>query len=224
MADDSQPLCRLVTVNGALISATRATRTLGSGRMKSHQQIQRNIIVGRLRNGSADLGPVFGRDPTTLPPLLDLPQRFVDRFGKVNTSTKGFENSDDASSTVSFHEPVLSSDRLSSQDRTGWAMTSQASKRTMCPMGKATTPAKFKRDFCRRVRAARILAGLTQGEAAERFGLKEDTYSKYERRSPMPHYLIPRACGLFGVAPDELYGLRARADLDQEYEDIRRTG
>jgi hypothetical protein len=55
-------------------------------------------------------------------------------------------------------------------------------------------------------------------------GVKDDTYSKYERRSPMPHYLIPRACQLFEVAPDELYGVVKRPELDMDHEDIRRTG
>lgn len=91
-------------------------------------------------------------------------------------------------------------------------------------MGKATTPAKFRRDFCRRVRAARVLAGMNQPEAAQALGVKEDTYSKYERRTAMPHYLIPKACHFFGVTPDELYGLVERPELNREYEETRRAG
>ncbi len=89
-------------------------------------------------------------------------------------------------------------------------------------MGKATTPTKFRNDFCRRVRAARVLAGLNQPEAAAMLGVKEDTYSKYERRTAMPHYLIPRACQLFRVTPDELYGFIERPDLNRDYEENRR--
>lgn len=100
-------------------------------------------------------------------------------------------------------------------------MTAADPNRTMRPMGKATTPARFKKEFCNRLRSARILAGYTQEEVANEFGLKPDTYSKYERRSPMPHYLVPRACALFRVQPEDLYGMRERPDLDAEYEERR---
>lgn len=75
----------------------------------------------------------------------------------------------------------------------------------MRPMARAATPAKFKIDFCKRLQSARIVAGFTQQEVAQKLGLDRDTYAKYESRSLLPHYLIPQVCELFGIEPTFLY-------------------
>ena len=225
---EGQPALRLAFSNGMRISASSNSTAHCLGRrrrrMKPHQQLKGDLGLQVFRSGPADPLPVFRRDPSTLTPLFDPPQRLVDSLGKVRSSAENDKNIGNVTDGFALHALLLPSDNESGQWRTEWAMTSQPLKRTMCPMGRATTPARFKKDFCRRVRSARILAGLTQGEAAEKLGVKEDTYSKYERRSPMQHYLIPKACELFEVKPEKLYGLAPAPELDRDYEEIRRAG
>lgn len=72
-------------------------------------------------------------------------------------------------------------------------------------MGKASTPTQFKRDFCKRLAAARVMAGLEQAEFAQQLGLLPNTYSKYERRSLLPHYLVARAARILNVDVDFLF-------------------
>lgn len=217
---------RLVWSNGQRISATgRATASARDRRrMKLHQQLDRDTCLAVLGRRLTDSRPVFSRNSSALPPLLNSPKRLLDRFGKVGGSAESGEDPLDVGNAVAFHATVLPSDNESGQCRTTEPVTALDSKRTMRPyMGRATTPSRFKATFCRRLRAARILANLTQAEAAVALGVKDDTYSKYERRSPMPHYLIPKACDLFRVNPDELYGFVQRPDLDMDYEDKRRA-
>jgi DNA-binding XRE family transcriptional regulator len=222
---------RLATDRGALVDTSVGRSALDKGRrgVKPHQKVNRDL--GRstfvVLEGLADTGPVLSRDAPPLPPFLNPPQGLANGFGKINGPAKALKQNSDIGDFVglgSIHSHFVSSDNESGQCRTDWAMTSPAPKRTMCPMGRATTPTKFKADFCRRLRAARILANMSQGEAADALRVKEDTYSKYERRSPMPHYLIPKACELFRVLPNDLFGFTARADLDADYEEIRRAG
>lgn len=66
-------------------------------------------------------------------------------------------------------------------------------------MGKATTPTKFKADFCKRVAALRVAAGIEQKAMAAEMGVLLNTYNRYEHRSLMPHFLIPRFCRIVGV-------------------------
>lgn len=49
------------------------------------------------------------------------------------------------------------------------------------------------------------MAGLEQVEFATRLGVLPNTYGKYERRSLLPHYLIPKACEILGITPDQLF-------------------
>lgn len=217
---------RLVWSDGERISASRRTpKSAGaSRRMKLHKQLDRDTCLGVLGRSITDPGPILRRNASSLPPLLDPPKRLLDCLGKVDSTPEGREDALDVGDAVAFHATVLPSDNESGQCRTSGPVTQLNTKRTMRPyMGRATTPSRFKVTFCRRLRAARILANLTQAEAAEALGVKDDTYSKYERRSPMPHYLIPKACGLFRVNPDELYGFVQRPDLDMDYEDKRRA-
>lgn len=72
-------------------------------------------------------------------------------------------------------------------------------------MGKASTPTSFKREFCQRLKAARIMAGYEQAEFAKELGLLPNTYSKYESRSLLPHYLIPKACELLEIETEMLF-------------------
>lgn len=82
-------------------------------------------------------------------------------------------------------------------------------------MGRGTSPTRFKTEFCRRVKAAREFRGLSQSEAANELGVSTNTYSTYERRTLIPHYLLPQACKVFGVKADYFFAADVRAaDVD----------
>ena len=66
---------------------------------------------------------------------------------------------------------------------------------------RGTEPPDYKRLFCERVRNARKSMNLDQAEMATMLGIKPDTYGKYEKRSLLPHHLIPRWCEITGHDP-----------------------
>jgi len=76
-------------------------------------------------------------------------------------------------------------------------------------MGKASTPASFKRDFCRRLKIAREFNRLEQADMAKALGLLPNTYSKYESRSLLPHHLMLKACEILKIDLGYLYGVDA---------------
>lgn len=69
-------------------------------------------------------------------------------------------------------------------------------------MDEEQTARRFLADFLGRTRAAREMRYRSGREMAEAMGWGSDrqpTYSKYESRSPLPHYLIPQFCRICGV-------------------------
>lgn len=77
-------------------------------------------------------------------------------------------------------------------------------------MAKETPITTFKDQFTARVAHARHRAGYTQATMAEALGFGDDPsaqgkYHKYEKRSLMPHYLIPQFCALCDVTVGWLY-------------------
>lgn len=77
-------------------------------------------------------------------------------------------------------------------------------------MGRGTSPLKFKLEFCRRVKAAREFRRMSQSEVAAELGVEVNTYSTYERRTLLPHHLIPKACATLGVPAEYFFGADAR--------------
>ena len=64
---------------------------------------------------------------------------------------------------------------------------------------------EYNRNFCRRLSSFRKRAGYkTQADFARELGVLASTYSKYEERSPLPHYLLPDACDLLDCGVYEL--------------------
>lgn len=61
-------------------------------------------------------------------------------------------------------------------------------------MPKEPGATKFKDDFLARTAAAREAVPFTQDEIAEVLGMSQPKYAKYEKRTPLPHYLVPRFC------------------------------
>lgn len=56
----------------------------------------------------------------------------------------------------------------------------------------------YRKAFRRRLKQIRQDAGYTQAEFARALDVPEKTYAKYESRSLLPTYLIPRICELTG--------------------------
>lgn len=150
--------------------------------------------------------PPFLRDAPTLAPLLGGPMsdsqvvgHFRDGIPTLNNLGYGLDHS------FSGHDCDNGPDSQSGQHRTSRSVTRAHPKRTMCPMGKATTPTSFKVMFCQRVKSARTMTGQSQAEVAAELGISADTYSKYERRSLPPHYLIPRLCDVLDIDESFLF-------------------
>jgi DNA-binding transcriptional regulator YiaG len=65
--------------------------------------------------------------------------------------------------------------------------------------------AVFNRAFCRRVRAARKAAGLTQSAIARALRVTPAAYEKYESRTPLPHHLVGCFAALTGSEIQRLF-------------------
>jgi DNA-binding XRE family transcriptional regulator len=77
---------------------------------------------------------------------------------------------------------------------------------------KGRTAAEFLGEFCARVRAAREARGLTQAEMAAALGVGGEAYRAYEKRTPVPHYLIERFARIAGVDIEYLFTGRQPRD------------
>ena len=64
---------------------------------------------------------------------------------------------------------------------------------------------KFQEDFIERTRQARVESGLKQQQVCDILGIDQGRYSKYEKRSPLPHHMVGRFCLVCRVSSDWLY-------------------
>ncbi len=83
-------------------------------------------------------------------------------------------------------------------------------------MGRGSSPAKFKQDFCERLAAARKLHGYSQSQFAELLGMTRDRYAKYETRTPLPHHMIGQACDILQMDVNVLFATKKN--------EVRKTG
>lgn len=75
----------------------------------------------------------------------------------------------------------------------------------------STTPSSiFNVAFCARTKELRKARGWTQAQMAEALGIEKAAYSKYENRSPLPHWLIPRFCLFCDASPDEMFTVNVK--------------
>lgn len=81
------------------------------------------------------------------------------------------------------------------------------------------TPARYRRAFFERIRAARVGASKSAAEMARLLEVPKDTYHRYETRTLLPHHLIELFCRLTGTEIEWLItggrrseSLRDRAD------------
>lgn len=76
----------------------------------------------------------------------------------------------------------------------------------------------FKQEFTKRVALARVGRNYTQAQLADKLGMEQDKYKQYERRSLLPHDLIPRFCELCDIDTAWLFtgrGLAPRLEVER---------
>jgi hypothetical protein len=129
----------------------------------------------------------------TLLPFADSPMTLANISSHIRD---GFPASENVGKGL--HVPNSAGDELSRQVDSMIPVTKTRPNRTISPMGRGTTPTRFKNEFADRLRAARIAAGYqTQMEFAQALGVPIERYKKWETgRTPMPHQYIPEACEL----------------------------
>lgn len=169
--------------------------------MNEQQHVSTQIGTATL-DGRNDRGPRRIGNTTALTPLLDSPLAFPDVLRHIGKRVPAVE---DLVKSFDSHGSLIPRDSLSRQVRTTRPVTKSYKARTMRPMSRTTTPTTFKKEFCQRLKAARTMAGFEQAEFAKALGILPNTYGKYEKRSLLPHYLIPQACALLQITADQLY-------------------
>lgn len=178
------------------LASRRSTRTL-----VHRKQLLGAELLAFPPGGRDHLGPRIERDAFALAPLLDSPVTAANGLRHLGERTPDFENVGDRA-----HDRDNASDELSESSRITYPVTKTRRKRTICPMGRGTTNADFVEDFCRRVRAAREMAGYADRDAfAKLMGIEKDTYFRYESRTPLPHRYIPRFLELTGADAQILF-------------------
>lgn len=182
----------------------RATRRLL--RMHSQQLVSGKLAA--LRSGAGNHArPGVLRDALALFPLQDSANGFATVGRHVGRPLPDFKNFSKVT-----HCDYLSHDELSRQMMITRRVTECQAPRTISAMGRRVTPSKFKSEFCGRLKAARIVAGLTQAEMAQKLGELPNTYTTYEKRTLLPHDLIPLACEILGVDETYLFTGKSRRD------------
>jgi DNA-binding XRE family transcriptional regulator len=76
--------------------------------------------------------------------------------------------------------------------------------------GMAPGASDFKKAFLDRTAKLREGWGGSQADMAEALGIRTSNYEKYETRTPLPHYLIPRFAQIVEVEISFLFTGRAR--------------
>lgn len=107
------------------------------------------------------------------------------------------------------HVVQHTSDRLSDQVPPMIPMTVLRSTGTISPMGRATTPVKFRAEMAKRLMSARIMAGFeTKRQAADALQIGLDRYEKWESgRTPVPAQYVGAICELFSIDANYLFGV-----------------
>ena len=94
-------------------------------------------------------------------------------------------------------------------------MTKTAPMPTISPMGRATTPVKFRAEMAKRLMSARVVAGYTtKKEAADALQIGLDRYEKWESgRTPVPAQYVGAICQLFNIDANYLFGVQSSAAI-----------
>lgn len=78
-------------------------------------------------------------------------------------------------------------------------------------MAEWLSEAEFNEALCARIQRLRVERDWTQQQMATALGVPFERYKKYETRSPLPHYLMPRFAQL--VDRDPSYILLGRSEV-----------
>jgi DNA-binding XRE family transcriptional regulator len=197
---------RLATIGGISVeqSSTGSARNISARRKRRavHRKklLNSQLLVFPLERIDYS-SPVVMSDSTPLPALL---QGVFANAGVMGHFPEGAPARKDV--IKGFHRPYIPLDYPSNKWQTIIPVTAKGAERTICPMSRVNTPTQFKKGFCQRLAAARLVAGKEQAEIAKALGITPNTYSKYESRTLMPHHLIPAACTFLGVDMSYLYG------------------
>jgi hypothetical protein len=146
------------------------------------------------------------RNTATLFPLLDGPAVLADVGRHLRKRVPASENIVNGA-----HGHQYASDELSGQAPPMIPMTREAAVGTISPMGRASTPARFRLEMARRLSSARIVAGYaTKKQASDKLGITLDRYEKWETgRTPVPAQYVGPVCELFHVDANYLFGIEA---------------
>lgn len=151
--------------------------------------------------------PGIGRDALTLFPFLDCV------YGPPNIGSHLRERFPTVKDIVKrAHATQYASDGLSVQYPPMIPMTISTRVRTISPMGRGTTPVKFRAEMAKRLTSARIVAKYeTKKQAADALGIGLDRYEKWESgRTPIPAQYVGPICALFGIDANYLYNIEPR--------------
>lgn len=170
------------------------------------------LITGQLLafplKGLNQRPPSIGRDTSALPPLLDCVAGPADVSSHRGERFPLVENIVNRSHAVEY-----ASDGLSVQGPTMIPMTVSTHVPTISPMGRGTTPARFRAEMAKRLSSARIVAGFaTKKRAAEALGVGLDRYEKWETgRTPIPAQYVGPVCDLYSIDANYLFGIPSKA-------------
>lgn len=194
---------------GDLIPLPACRRSAGPSRrgMNSKKVVSGQLFTFPLRRLN-DVIPIVGRDSFSLLPLADSPMTLTDGIGHFGKGVPDLEHI-----ANSLHIPDNVSDNSSGQGLSIIPMTAPRQGRTIRPMGRGTTPARFRNEMAEKLKSARIVARYeTQLQAAQALGVGLDRYRKWESgRTPVPAQYIPAVCDLFGIDANYLFSVQPKA-------------
>lgn len=73
-------------------------------------------------------------------------------------------------------------------------------------------------DVSTKLKIERVKKNLTQQDVANYLGIKQQTYSKYEKGSPISDDIIIKLCKLYDISADELLGIRRNKTVNQSFQ------
>lgn len=192
---------------GDLIQLPARRTRRSSGQVRRKQSISGQLLPfpsGRVDHRRPS---VLGDSPPLLP-LADRPMTFTNVIGHLGDGVPDLKDI-----RQSIHNLDSVSDNSSGQVRAINPMTGRKSARTIRPMGRGTTPARFRAELAEKLRAARIVAKYeTQLQAAQALGVGLDRYRKWESgRTPIPAQYVPAVCELFNIDANYLFSVEAKA-------------
>jgi hypothetical protein len=186
----------------------RLARHRLSGRRVHREQLVSGQVIAFPIERTNQRGPRGRGDALACLPLLDGPSVLTEISGHRCQRLPLVKHVIDLS-----HSGECAPDELSGQVPPMIPMTAKRPPRTISPMGRASTPARFRSEMAKRLTSARIVAGYsTKKLAADALGITLDRYEKWESgRTPVPAQYVGPVCALFHIDANYLFGIEAPA-------------